>query len=82
MTRAKQTDIVLAQASAKFTKAKAAVDGTAKAEAAYRKAKSELAFARQAHAETRTVPARPGDGQVRLKSVAAKAGNPKTRSND
>ena len=77
MANTKTTDIRLKEASVKFTKAKAAVDGTPAREAAYRKAKTELAVARQAHAETRTVPSRPGDASVKVKSVATKAGTGK-----
>jgi len=81
MTKAKMPDIRLREANAKFTKAKAAVDGTPARDSAYRKAKTDLAMARQAHAETRTVPNRDGDGGVKLKSVAAKAGMKDLRSN-
>ena len=73
MTRAKMPDIRLKEAAAKFTKAKAAVDGTAGKEKAYRKAKTDLAVARQAAAETRSAPSRDGNGQAKLTAVAAKA---------
>jgi len=74
MTRTKTTDIKLKEAQAKYTKLKAANDGTAKAEKAYRKSKTDLAMARQAHAETKRAPNRPGDASAKLKSVATKAG--------
>ena len=73
MTKTKTVEIRLKEASARYTKAKANVDGTAKTEAAYQKAKKQLAVTRQAYAETRHVPTRAGDGKVTLKAVAAKA---------
>ena len=73
MTRAKMPDIRLKEAAAKYTKAKAAVDGTPAKEKAYRKAKTDLAVARQAAAEDRSAPSRDGDGQAKLTAVAAKA---------
>jgi hypothetical protein len=79
MTKAKQTDIKLAEAQAKFTKAKAAVDGTPKAEAAYQKAKKELALARQAYAVTRGTHTTGGDANVSVNSVAVKSGKGNTR---
>ena len=69
MTKTKPVDIRLKEASAKFTRLKKTDDGSA----AYRKAKTELAYARQADAETRPAPGREGDGQATLKAVAAKA---------
>ena len=73
MTRTKSIDIRLREAEAKFTRTVAAKDGTSKDVAAYRKAKTDLAMVRQEHAEQRHVPSRLGDGQVKLKAVAAKA---------
>ena len=69
MSKTKPADIRLKEASAKFTRLKKESDGTP----AYRKAKTELAYARQAYAETRHVPSKPGDGQAQIKAVAATA---------
>ena len=74
MTKTKPTDIALSQAEVKFTKAKAAVDGTPKTEKAYQKAKTELAFARQAHAVTRRHPHAIGNANVNIQAVAVKTG--------
>jgi hypothetical protein len=79
MGKAKMVDIRLKEAEAKFTKAKAAVDGTPKAEASYQKAKTALAMARQAYAVQRHVRTSDGNGQATLKAVSVAAGNPKTR---
>ena len=79
MTTTKPVDIKLKQASAKFTKAKAAVDGTPKTEKAYQKAKKQLALTRQAHAETRGTHATGVDATVAVKSVAVKSGKGNTR---
>ena len=69
MTKTKPADIRLKEAQVKFTRLKNEADGTA----AYRKAKTELAYARQAYAEQRRAPNRDGNGEVKLKAVAAKA---------
>jgi len=69
MTKTKPADIRLKEAQVKFTRLKNEADGTA----AYRKAKTELAYARQAYAETRRASNRGGNGEVKLKAVAAKA---------
>ena len=69
MSNTKPADIRLREAQVKFTRLKDEADGTA----AYRKAKTELAFARQAYAEQRRAPNRDGNGEVKLKAVAAKA---------
>lgn len=74
MTKTKSTDLKLREAQAKFTRAKAAVDGTVKAESAYQKAKKDLALARQAQAVTRGTHATGGDTNVSLNSVAVKPG--------
>jgi hypothetical protein len=74
MTKTKTTDIKLREASAKFTKAKAAADGTPKNQKAYQKAKTALAFARQAYAETRGTHTTGGDANVTVKAVKVKSG--------
>ena len=79
MTKTKPVDIRLREANARFTKAKAAVDGTPGRESAYQKAKKQLALVRQEHAEQRHVPSRPGDAQVKIEAVAATAGTKQTR---
>ena len=53
MTKTTQTDLTLKKANAKFTRAKAAVDGTPGKEKAYQKAKRELVAARRAAKEQR-----------------------------
>ena len=73
MTNTTPADLGLKKANAKYTKAKAAVDGTAAKDKAYQKAKKELAFARQTHAEQRNPGAKPGDAKVTVTAVAAKA---------
>jgi hypothetical protein len=73
MSKTKNIDIRLKQAEAKFTRANTAYVADPSKQAAYRKAKKDLAMVRQEHAEQRHVPLRPGDGQVKLKAVAAKA---------
>ena len=80
MTKTKPVDIKLKEAEAKFTKAKAAVDGSPKTESAYQKAKKNLAYARQAYAETRGTHVTGGDANVGLNSVAVKSGKGNTRS--
>ena len=76
------TKEALTKAQTKFTKAKAAVDGTPKAEAAYQKAKKDLALARQADAVTRQPNVLGnGDANAQTKAVAVKAGAKKRRSN-
>ena len=80
MTKAKTTDIRLREAEAKFTRLKAAVDGSPKTEAAYQKAKKNLAYARQAYAEQRGTHVTGGDANVGLNSVAVKSGKGNTRS--
>ena len=77
MTTTKRTDIALGQAQKKYSRLKTEVDGTAKAEKAYQKAKTVLAMARQAHAEQRSTYVKPGDGAATVTAVAVKA---KTRS--
>ena len=74
MTKTTDTQIRLGQAQKKYTRLKAEVDGTAKTEKAYQKAKKDLAYARQAHAETRNTYARVGDATVAVKAVAARTG--------
>jgi hypothetical protein len=69
MAKAKMVDVRLREAEVKVTRLKKTGDGTP----AYRKAKTELAFARQAYAEQRRAPNRDGDGEVKLEAVAAKA---------
>ena len=69
MSKTKTVDIRLKEAQSKFTRLKKTSDGSA----AYRKAKTELAYARQAYAEQRRVPSKPGDGQAKIKAVAATA---------
>lgn len=81
MANTKPADIRLKEANAKFTRAKAAVVADPSKEKPYQKAKTELALARQAYAETRFAASRPGDGSVELKAVSLKAGTNKTRSN-
>jgi len=81
VTKTKPADIRLREASAKFTRALAAVDGTAKAEKTYRKTKKALAMARQAHAETRpTYAGGPSHAIATIKSVAIKSGKGQARS--
>ena len=79
MTTTKQTDIALAQAQKKYSRLKAAVDGSAKAEKAYQNAKTALAYARQAHAETRHNSTRTRDGTATVKAVAIKTKQRRTK---
>ena len=74
MSKTKSTDIRLNEASRKYTRCKGAVDGTPKAEAAYQKAKKELAMARQAHKESQHVSVREGDANVPIVAVAVRSG--------
>ena len=74
MTKTTDTQIRLGQAEKKYTRLKAEVDGTAKTEKAYQKAKTELAFARQAHAVTRRHPHAIGNANVNIQAVAVKTG--------
>jgi len=80
VTKTKTTDIKLREAQAKFTRLKSEHDGSAKTEKAYQKAKTALAMARQAHAETRPTrvsgPSRAsgGNGTATIEAVAVKTG--------
>ena len=75
MANTKPADIRLKEAQAKYTRLKAANDGSPKAEKAYRKAKTDLAMARQAYTETRFAPRRDVDGSAELAAVSLKAGS-------
>jgi len=74
MSKTTQADIRLNEATRRYTRCKGAVDGTPLAEAAYQKAKKELALARQAHKDSRHVSVREGDANVPLQAVAIRSG--------
>jgi hypothetical protein len=74
------TDIKLKQAEAKFTKAKAALDGTPAKEKAYQKAKQSLAAARQAWRQQGRPRPQEGDSTATLTSLKAQAQDPKGRN--
>lgn len=71
MSKTTPADLDLKKANAKYTRTKQALDGTPVKEKAYQKAKRELAFARQTHAEQRHAGAKPGDANVTVTAVAA-----------
>ena len=73
MTKTTSADLELKKVQAKFTRLKAAVDGTPEAEEKYQKAKKGLAMARQAYTDQRHAPGRPGDANAQVTAVAAKA---------
>ena len=72
MTKTKTVDIRLAEANAKHTKAKAALDGTELAERRYRKANRDLWDARQAWRREQKTGTRPGDANVKAKALSVK----------
>ena len=72
MTKAKTTDIRLAEANAKHTKAKQALDGTEIAEKRYRKANRALWDARQAWRREQKTGTRTGDAVVKAKALSVK----------
>jgi len=72
VTTTKTTDIRLAEANAKHTKAKAALDGTELAEKRYRKANRELWDARQAWRREQKIRTGPGDAVAEATALSVK----------
>lgn len=69
--------IMLDKAAARFTRAKAAVDGTAKAEARYQKAKRELDVLRRSLRSDKKPHVRPGDAVAFPEALRATTVNPR-----
>ena len=67
-----QADIRLAEANAKHTKAKHALDGTELSERRYRKANRELWDARQAWRREQKTGTRTGDANVKVTALSVK----------
>lgn len=73
MTNTKSIDIQLRQAEAKFTRSKAALDGTAKTEAAYQKAKKNLSDIRREWRRQGRPRPKPGDANAAAKTLTVKS---------